>query len=259
VTGTFEGEQHTVVKTFRAIGGQGEADEYGVFLMYHAPYTPHDYGASAHAGQPAGVTYEWGIGEGADKVEIIGADDQAHVVLRPVHSSADNNDIGLTVAYTLADTTFGYPGGQATVHKPAVPYSHREVGTFASTAGPPVWIQDRYVDYHCRSQLNRAVEGMVWFEDCGNYPDSPYQGPIEQDNDPNNPAVIPADGVIHDRLRFPKPTAWSGQPDLLHHVWQHLFVGGWHGQDALTNPFWSNAITVLDTPTIIVTTQDGHE
>ncbi len=258
VTGQFEGERSICMKEFKCIGGCGTVDDSGVFLMFHAPYDQPTYFAHALPGQPAGVAYQWSLIEGADKVEVIGGTTAADLELRPVHSSSQTGDIGFGLLYSLGGTTAGAMMPTATNHKPAVPYSFRGGGAFTSVSGPPEWSQTRHMNYHCLSQLNEAMAGMPWVEDVQNYADSPYQGAITH-NGAGNPGIVPDDGVVPDEVTFPKVTPWSGQPALLWHAWQHIWVGGWHGQDTSTNPMWTNDIVATDVPMLTVTGTDGHQ
>ena len=97
------------------------------------------------------------------------------------------------------------------------------------------------------------MEGMWWVESTVHFPDSPYQGEVEQ-----GPAKVPANGIITDELVFYKGTEWSGEPWLLMHDCQYIWLGGWHGQDTTSNAFWINEVIHTDVPATTVNALDGH-
>ena len=254
VTGHYQGEQGITIESIRAIGGAPTVDEYGNFLFWHAPYNQPTYKFHGRPEQPTGTQYEWAFNSGEDKVEVIGGLANLDLEVKPIHSSDVVCDVFPELCYTLASTTVGYES-MATVHKPTVPYSRRDLANsrFSTQEGPPEWEQKREVDYHCKSQFGLVMEGMWWVESTVHFPDSPYQGEVEQ-----GPAKVPANGIITDELVFYKGTEWSGEPWLLMHDCQYIWLGGWHGQDTTSNAFWINEVIHTDVPATTVNALDGH-
>jgi len=75
-----------------------------LFLVKNSDGQYQDITLFAYANKPSGA-YNWEISKGADKVEIMGGDNDSQRILKPKNASIDENDIQIKVSYTIGDKT----------------------------------------------------------------------------------------------------------------------------------------------------------
>lgn len=253
VTAAFAGGTYMTNYDFVAIGGMTSFQKDGVLIFLHEPEQSVTDTAKSRVGQPDGTTYEWAFTTGGDKAEFTSDPQQPAVIVSPVHSSTEEGDISVACTYSLDETSYTYGGPimlnrgcRATSHKPTAPPSYQN-----ATCAQALYPYDddthrlghfgRPCPFYCASQFDRKMAGQKWCEYVWPAADSPWQfAPYWAS------VQIPDSGVVTDWYTQAPPYAGTHTPRAK--AMQKVYVGGWHGQNTNTNPFWLTRIDHWEDP-----------